>query len=341
MNSEPQNPEPQNSEPQNPNAQNLEGQSPESQNQQGGHDVPLTPPPANSAAPTPPASYASPAPAAPKSSSGSGARAGAIAIAAFGGIALLGAGGTAAFASVYDIRASASSGAADLQSVTVEGVDGLDVDVSASDVTVRFGDVEEATLEVSGDGDHKWRLARSDGELVVRNDQNPFGWLDGGWFGGWFDYDETVVLTLPESLNDARLDADFSISAGNLDIEGAFGEVDIDMGAGGLSMEGSASSVEADVNAGRAQLELSGVTEADFSVSAGKLEATLADTAPSLVTIDVSAGSLELTVPDDVYDVSQDVSAGSLDNRLDTSSSSRHKIDASVSAGSVVLRAED
>lgn len=326
---------------------NNESQNTDPRDQTGGHDVPLTPPPMSQpdAAPTPPHAASEPrlTQSAPSSSRGSGARAGAIAIAAFGGIALLGAGGTAAFAAVHDIQASASSGAsADTQSVSVSGVDALDVDVAASNVTVRFGDVDEATLEITGTDDNRWRLERDEGELVLSNDENRFGWFGGDWFGsGWFNNDENVVLTLPDALNDEDLDAEFSLGAGSLDIEGMFGEVGINVGAGSLKMDGSATSVEADISAGRATLDLFAVTEADLRVSAGKLEATFADTAPSTITIDVSAGSMDLTVPDEAYNVSQDVSAGSLDNRLDTSSSSRNTIDATVSAGSAVLRPAD
>lgn len=314
------------------------------QNPQGGHDVPLTPPPAAPASDALPAATAAQEPRAqePRASGGSGAKAGVIAIAAFGGIALLGTGGTAAFAAVHDVSARASSISGDTQTVSVDGVEGLDLDVAASDVTARFGDVDEATLEVTGNRGGNWMLDREGDDLVVRSPDSAFGWLDGRWFGGgWFDGEEVVVLTLPESLNDGSLDADFSLSAGSLDIQGMFNEVDIDMGAGALSMEGSATSIDAEISAGRADLDLFDVTEAEFSVSAGKLVAELAETAPRSISIDVSAGSLELTVPDEVYNVSQDVSAGSLDNRLDTSGSSRYQIDASVSAGSAILRAAD
>ena len=330
-----------NTEPQNP-----EDRRPSSSDETtplGGHDVPLTPPDAPAASgPSPVLSGHVAAETPPSSSGGGGARAGAIAIAVFGGIALLGAGGTAAFAAVHDVADSASSGTVgDVQSISVDGIDALDVDAQASNVTVRFGNVEDATLEVTGSRDNGWRLDRDGEELVVSNDRNAFGWFDDGWFGSWFDDEQTVVLTLPEQLNDGRLDADFSVSAGRLDVEGLFAEVDIDMGAGRLTMEGSASSIETEISAGRADLDLFDVDEADLSVSAGKLEATFANTAPSLITINVSAGSLDLTVPDETYNVSQDVSAGSLDNRLDHSSDSRHRIDATVSAGSVILRADD
>lgn len=312
----------------------------EPQNPQGGHEIPLAPPPAPTAPSADVPSGVSLGAPSGGASRGSGARAGAIALAVFGGIVLLGAGGTAAFAATHDISAAANSGVSGTQSMNVDGIESLRVDISASDVTARFGDVDEATLEVTGGRIGSWTLERDGDELVVRSPDRGFGsWFGGDWFGGgWFDRNETVVLTLPESLEGAELDADFSLSAGSLGIEGMYGEVDIEMGAGALSMDGSAASIDADISAGRADMSLFDVNEADFTVSAGKLVAELANTAPRSVTIDVSAGSLELTLPDEAYAVRQDVSAGSFDNRLDTSNSSRFEIVATVSAGNVVLR---
>lgn len=272
---------------------------------------------------------------------GSGARAAAIVIAAFGGVVLLGTGGTAAFAAVHDV-ASASSNVADSQKVNADGIESLTVDVAASDVTARFGDVDEATLEVTGDRSGNWRLERDGDELLVHSPDRGFGWWFGGdWFGGdWFG-DESVTLTLPKDLNDGSLDADLTLGAGSLDVEGQFNDLGIVVGAGVLSMDGSATTIGADISAGRADLNLLGVEEADLRVSAGKLVAELTGDAPRVVTIGVSAGSLDLTVPDTDYNVTQEVSAGSLDNRLSTSTSARFTIDASVSAGSAILRPGD
>ncbi|KDA05142.1 hypothetical protein DC31_03915 [Microbacterium sp. CH12i] len=311
----------------------------ESQNPQGGHDVPLTPPPAEYApAAAPTASDA--ASDAPRASRGSGARAGAIALAVFGGLVLLGTGGTAAVAAVHDMSAQ-SEGQRDgveMQSVNVDGIDAITLDVAASDVTARFGDVEEATLEVTGSRNGSWTLERDGDELSVRSPDNN-SWFGIGWFGdGWFSADEQVVLTLPQSLNDAGLDADLSLGAGSLDVEGAFNDLHITVGAGSLSIDGAAQTIEARISAGRADLNLSDVDEADLGISAGKLEGELTGSTPHDITIDVSAGSLDLTVPNEAYNVTQDVSAGSLDNRLNTSSSAQSTISASVSAGSVVLR---
>ncbi len=309
-------------------------------NSQGGHDVPLTPPPAASGDLS---AGGGPAGDAPREPRGSGSRAAAIAIAAFGGVVLLAVGGNAAFAAVHDVSAAARSESADTQSVNIDGIESLRIDAGASSVIARFGDVEEATLEVTGSRNGQWRLDRDDDELFVRSPEHGFGWWFGGdWFGnGWFRDEDRVVLTLPESLEGTELDAEFVLSAGSLEIEGAYGEVDIEVGAGGLSMEGSATSIDADISAGRADLVLADVEEADFTVSAGKLVAELVDTAPRSVMIDVSAGSLDLTVPDETYSVTQNVSAGSLDNGLNTEADSRYEIDATVSAGSAVLRAGD
>lgn len=299
----------------------------ESENTQGGHDVPLNPPPAA------PVAASSTPPSGPEAPRGSGARAGAIAIAVFGGVALLATGGTAAVAAVNDVTASTGSH----QQIDASGVTGLDLELGGAEVHVTFGDVEQAELEVSGNGSERWTLLRDDDEIVVNSPDMDFGW----WFGDWMEDEGTVVLTLPEELLSERIDADISLGAGSLDVDGEFGAVDVEMGAGALFITGSADSIEADLSAGRAEFELADVSKADFSISAGRLEAELTGTAPDEVQLDVSAGSLVLTLPDEEYDVRQEVSAGSLDNNLQTSSNARNSIVVSVSAGSAVLRPGD
>lgn len=296
----------------------------ESQNPLGGHDAPLSPPPAVSTpvpGPTPP-------------SSGSGAKAASIAIAVFGGIALLGTGGTAALAATSDLTR-----VDEVQTMGVDGIEGIDLDVGASQVTVRFGDIDEATLEITGTNDRDWRLERDEDDLVVHSPDRGFGWWfgDGLFSGGWLD-DERVVLTLPEQLNNGQLDAELTLGAGSLDVDGDFDSLDVEVGAGALSVTGSAVSVDAVISAGRADLDLHNVQEVDLTVAAGRLEAAFTGTAPSETTLDVSAGSLELTLPDEQYNLQQDVSAGSLENDLQTSSASRNTITVSLSAGSAVLR---
>lgn len=288
----------------------------------GGHEVGMTPPPAENAAPREPA---------PSSGSGSGTKAIGITLGIFGAIALIGTGATAAVGATAQLMQPGDSA----MSVDGTGIRALDLDIGASDVTVQFRDVDEVELTVEGGSRGAWTLDRDGDELIVHSPNRTFGW----WFGGWFNTDERVTLTLPESA--VGLDADVDLGAGAVEMIGDFGELEVRLGAGYISVDGTADTVDADISAGRADLNLVDVSEADLTVAAGELVAEFSSSAPDAVSIDVSAGSLRLTLPDDTYRVSQDVSAGSLDNRLDTASSARSTIDVSVSAGSAILRPGD
>lgn len=304
---------------------------------QGGH-TPLTPPPASAPqgqeptpAPAPAPAQAQAAPADAGRSSGTTAIM--IVTAIVGGIALLGAGGSAAVAATGSMMAS-TQGSDAVLTEDASGIDTLDLDVDAGNMRIEFGDVDEAELAVTNARGPAWRLEREGDELIVRSPEFRFGW----WFGEWFGDDQSAVLTLPEELSDAQLDADLTLDAGSLDVVGDFGALDVTVNAGALDVEGAASSLSIDMSAGRADAMLDGVDAADLSVSAGDLTVELTGRAPSETTIDVSAGSVDLTVPDESYSIIQDVSAGSLDAKVDQSSGTRNTIDVTLAAGSVTIR---
>ncbi|WP_217177025.1 DUF4097 family beta strand repeat-containing protein [Streptomyces sp. AC495_CC817] len=249
-----------------------------------------------------------------------------VTTAIIGGLALAGAGTTAAVAASADLSRIDS-----VQTLDVGGAESLDVDASATDLRVEFRDVDEAELAVHG-GRGDWTLDRSGDEILVRSPDSVFGW----WFGRWFDDEVSVVLTLPRELE--GLDATFRLNAGGLDVSGEYGDLDLQLAAGDLTVDGTAESLSADVSAGSADLALDGVDTADLSVSAGDLTVVLTGDGPRETTIGVSAGSADVTLPDVGYGITQNVSAGSLDNRLEQSSSSRNSIDVTLSAGEVTLR---
>lgn len=295
---------------------------------QGGH-TPLTPPPASA-----PQSDAPPvaAPTPPPAGRSSGATAVMIVTAVVGGLALLGAGGTAAAAAVGTI--ATSNRADSVQSVGVAGLESIDLSADASSMRVEFGDVDEATLAITNGRGTPWRFERDGDELVVRSPQGVFGW----WIGGWFGEEEIAVLTLPESLRDAGLAADLNLDAGSLDVNGDFGVLDVSVNAGALDVEGAARELDVQMSAGRADILLDGVNQADLGVSAGDLTVELTGTAPTQTAIDVSAGTLDLTVPDVEYAISQEISAGTLNAEVDEASSSRRTIEVSLSAGTATIR---
>lgn len=280
----------------------------------------ITPPPA------PPAPSSSPVPPQGPAPVRTSSRVVAIIMVVLGGFIVLGAIGSAVVSTVFatSVRTSTST-------VDVTGVDDLDLDVSAGTLRVEFADVDEAELEItSAFGADRWTLRNEEGELVVASPRQFWmGWLFGGTSDG--------VLRLPQSL--AGLDADLQVSAGDLTVDGDFGDLGLDLGAGRVQVEGSARQVNADISAGRADLELANVREAALTVSAGELAATLTGRQPAAISADVSAGSLRLTVPPGEYDVTSDVSAGDFDNRIGSTPGAASTVRVTVSAGSAELRA--
>lgn len=241
-----------------------------------------------------------------------------------GGLVLVGAVASATFAGIRIVGSGEST-----DSLGVSGITELDIDASASEFTLAYSDVDEAVLDVRGSSG--WSLERRGETLEVRP---PVRWI----FGWNFGAHEQVTLTLPESLRQVALDADVDLSAGSFRADGDFGSLDVEVNAGEARINGSAEELSVEVNAGAAVLALSDVTEADLSVSAGRLDVDLRGTAPSEVRIDVSAGDVDLIVPDVTYAVSSDVSAGSFDPRVEVASSSPRTIVADISAGSVTVR---
>ncbi len=216
------------------------------------------------------------------------------------------------------------------QTIDTAGVTELTVEANVATMRIGFADVSQATLEVTTGGSGEWTMERTGRELRV---QSPRG-FGGGWF---LDDTELATLTLPRELEGPALDANLDLSAGELTVDGEFGALDIGVGAGAATVTGSARTLNVNVSAGGAEILLDDVQQAQFSVSAGAIDSRLTGVAPQLVTVDVSAGSLNLALPDVTYDVRSDVLAGDFVNRLTTEGGSANVVDVMVSAGSVII----
>ncbi|WP_144875520.1 DUF4097 family beta strand repeat-containing protein [Microbacterium sp. 1.5R] len=304
--------------------------------------TPLTPPPAPAAEAHPSATEqphggptSTPPAAGPgRSGRGPGVTAIVVSTAVIGGIALLGSGATAAVAATGTMLSTSGDRGDSVQTVDADGIRSIDLDVDAGNMRVEFGDVDEAELSVTNARNPGWTLDRRGDELVVRSPEFRWGW----WFGGWFGDDQSAVLTLPEDLRTETVAADLTLDAGSLDVLGDFGALDLTVNAGALDVEGSAASLDIDMSAGRADVALDDVDQADLSVAAGDMNVELSGSAPTRTSIEVSAGSLDLTVPDTSYAIEQDVSAGTLNAKVEQDASSTRTIDVSLSAGSATIR---
>lgn len=235
----------------------------------------------------------------------------AILVIVFGSLVLLGTIGSAIIGTIASASVHTSS-----RTLAVDGVESLDVDVSAGALRIEYADVAEAELEVtSASGADRWTLARPGDRLVVESPNRFNDWLSWGWFSNGVG---DAVLRLPLELE--GLEADVSLSAGDLDVAGAF------------------DSFALDLSAGSADLELADVSSASFSVSAGGVDAELTGVPPRDVMVDVSAGSVDLTVPEGDYHVASEVSAGEFDSTVESILHASNTIQVDVSAGEVVLR---
>ena len=246
-----------------------------------------------------------------------------------GGAILVGAAATTVAVQAF----AAPLGGDDTQTAPTGGVTSIDVDSNASAFTLEFADVDEATLDIVGQSRARWSLETRGDTLVVESDQRFWDFCIGWCAAGG----ERVTLTLPESMSDGTLDTDLSVGAGSVTAGGDFRSLDLRVGAGSLTFDGAAAVLTAEIDAGRADITVDGARDATFDVSAGRTDAVLTGAAPRSVDLDVSAGRLALELPNEVYAVHSEVSAGSLDNRLQTSSTAQRVISADVSAGSATL----
>ncbi len=264
-----------------------------------------------------------------------------------GGVLLLGTVSTAAVAGV----AAASYDRTEKRQRLTESADGIvRIDVEASAAKFRIdcesasapaGDSEGSFALVTSGSSREWRMVRSGDTLRVEPVKRWFGGFSLLWSGD--NRMQEVSLSLPASACDGSkpLDAEVDLGAGEVLVNGSYGVLDVSVGAGNARIEGTALNLELEVSAGEAVLDMSDVRTADLSVSAGSLWGGFSGTAPKQIDIEVSAGDAELTLPDEVYAVRSNVSAGDFEHSLRADQSVLgHEINVEVSAGSLSLQAE-
>ncbi|MDI6023897.1 hypothetical protein QBL02_10115 [Leucobacter sp. UT-8R-CII-1-4] len=262
----------------------------------------------------------------------------AITVAVIGGALLLGAMGTAAVAGIY---ASTRSGGGEAQHLTssAEGVTSLSVEaVAARFVITCEGAVDRpGTFDLTTDsGDRQWRMFERGGHLRVEPNEP---WI-GASFGG-SQRVQDITLGLPAEACDGSsvLNADVELGAGKLLIDGSYGEFEALVEAGDFEFTGDADAFDLELAAGSADFVANNVREAQVTVSAGKVKGEFAGSAPALLEAEVNAGRAVLTLPDELYSIRSDVSAGSFDNALRTEQGvTGHEVKVDVSAGHLGLK---
>ncbi|MFV0251718.1 MAG: hypothetical protein ACK5H2_00075 [Beutenbergiaceae bacterium] len=231
----------------------------------------------------------------------------------------------------------ATEGGQSSRSQPVAGVQALELDVAAAEMTVTFGAVDEAVLDVDSQGwqlNRQWRFEVVSNTLVVEQG-GPWGWSFPAFNGR-----TQVTLTLPNELQQ-QLDAELDVAAGSTTIVGDFRDVDIDVAAGSLSFDGASTALNVDISSGSASVDTDGPSDVDIEVSAGRAVVSIAGDAPDSTAVQVSAGQADVWLPDADYAITGEVSAGDREINVRSDSGSRHQLDVSVSAGRATVEYTD
>ncbi len=218
-------------------------------------------------------------------------------------------------------------------SAAVDDISRIDIDISRATLTTTFGDVPEATLDITSTG---WRAEdpwtfEVDGDRLVVSDRRQ------AWFLPFLgSRGVTAELTLPRDL-EGTIDLEMDLAAGDVDVLGDYRQVDVQVAAGSAAFEGASTTLTVDVSAGDATIVTSGPESVDVEVSAGRVTADVTGTPPGSTVVDVSAGDVHLYLPDGDYAVSGEVSAGdrSIDVRTDPAAAATLQVD--VSAGDATV----
>lgn len=224
------------------------------------------------------------------------------------------------------------TGEGGIHTTGVEGITEVWIVSQRSDVRVAFGDVTEAELSVSPADSSTWHWETS-GNVLVATNNRPLN-ICFGWCG---NRNEEVTITLPRDL-DGKLAGNFELGSGRITAEGDFTNLDLEVAAGMLTYTGEVEEVTADLSAGSAHLALTDTRVADVEVAAGRFIAELDGRAPEQVRAQLSAGELDLTLPDVPYQVRTEHTFGVLDNQLRTTPDADNIIDIEVAAGRALLQ---
>lgn len=253
-----------------------------------------------------------------------GALAVAIGTIVVGGCVILGTLVSSGFAAVRDL--SAMSMGAPLQQSDVRGISDVDVNIAGGALRIAFDDVSEA--EIGGGGVGAWRLERRGDTLHVSSPRRSFA--------DWSSRGE-ATLTLPRSLERQTLDLRVEVAGGSLDLTGDYGAVDVQVTGGNATVSGGASALSLTVAGGSVTADVQGAEEAAFEVAGGDLTADLTGAAPARTSVEVTAGSADIGLPNETYRLTSE-GPGSVDSDLQTSPKATPRVEVQATLGSVTLR---
>lgn len=208
----------------------------------------------------------------------------------------------------------------------------LDIDTSAANVSVRYGDVDEVQLDFDSGGSPLRFDQEERGDTLHVTVKNRGWWIFGLLSG--FD-SASLDIVLPEALEPVALD--IGSSAGGVLVDGDFAAISIDSSAGDIELAGSAASLRSETSAGNVTglgLTVAGEVLSESSAGDVRFEFT---TLPSAIRMGSSAGNVRVALPEGEYEIRTDTSAGSVDQELASTPGSDRVYSFESSAGNITL----
>lgn len=211
--------------------------------------------------------------------------------------------------------------------VPIDGVTSIDATTQSGELTVTYGDVTEATLEISGD-EHgpEWSLAVDGPTLRLEQMSDP---VSIGW-STW----QSATLVLPATMEASRPALKLTTESGATVASGDFGDVTIALQSGQIDFTGSATTLGLSVETGFANVSAAGPTSLTLDVQSGTADVVVEGRkAPASTKVNVSSGYVSLDLPDGPYAVSEKVSSGSASIDLVRDPAAPNTVDVTVSSG--------
>ena len=194
--------------------------------------------------------------------------------------------------------------------VTVDtGFDTVSITAEVADVTLAFGDVDETVVAFEQHGanrDMSFEAESTSGTLTVAVAEH--GTVP--WFFGDVSESPLLIVTLPVALAGEGLTVELETDAGDVVLDGDFGEVDVVTTVGDLRIDGSAERLGVETTVGDVTIGAITVTgDASIATSAGEVDATLA-AVPSRLDIITNVGNVDLTLPAGEYRIDTSTNTG-------------------------------
>ncbi|MCG2621417.1 DUF4097 family beta strand repeat-containing protein [Arthrobacter sp. I2-34] len=190
----------------------------------------------------------------------------------------------------------------------------LDVQAEASGVSVAYADVAEAEVRFDqGNARRSYELTvdsdNAGGTAQVRLTQhNPRWWSWDIWGGS----SPRLEVLLPRDMEANPIAVNLSTSAGNLSLDGTFGDAGLNSTAGNLTVTGSARDVTLAATAGN-------ISAIDYHVTGRALVHTTAGNAtldfgslPAGLAVETTAGNQTTTLPKGSYRIQTEATIGTV-----------------------------